>query len=77
MVAIGGSGGPVQAVKADQARRYVDDTLHRIGQHTDRIGQEIGGELACHQHDRAQYDASLRPLLDLFFFPDFHRTLIP
>ena len=77
MVAIGGSGGSVQAVKADQARRYVDDTLHRIGQHTDRIGQEIGGELACHQHDRAQYDASLHPLLDLFFFPDFHRTLIP
>ena len=26
---------------------------------------------------RRQYDASLHPLLDLFFFPDFHRTLIP
>lgn len=39
-------GGQIQAVQANEACRYVHNTLHRIGQDTDRIGQPESEEFA-------------------------------
>ena len=67
-------GGQIQAVQANEACRYVHNTLHRIGQDTDRIGQPESEEFAGHDGDRPADDPTLDPLLERIFVYHTVRT---